>query len=154
METNAHRLDEGAGAGIEITSGNHLLPRQSDELAHGTVTLYTQCLVMLTGVYALVTARGALAAVSVRIAGYHHAGLQVFGHVGTHLFNHGTHLVARYNGHFYHGVLTQPCAQVGTTKTYILEAQQHLVGLHFLLRNVYYFHLALARNLYCFHWII
>ena len=154
VEAHTHRLDEGTGAGREQPCGNDLLPGQDNKLAHGTITLHAQRLVVLARIDARVAARSTLATVGIGIHRDHHAGLQALGHIGSHTLDHGTHLMAGNDRHAHHGVLAQISTEVGTTKSYILQAQEHLVGLHLLCGNVYNFHLAQARNLYCFHLIL
>ena len=123
METYAHRLYECTGARIEVACRDNLLPRQSYEFAHSTVTLNSQRLVVFAGVYPLVTARCTFAAIGVGIAGYYHSWFECVGYFCTNFFNYSAHLMSGYYGHFYHWIPAQPCIQVGTAESYILKAQ-------------------------------
>ena len=105
MEPHAHRLNERTGARGEQTGGDYFFPRQGDVFAHGTVALHAKCLIVLAGVDTRVAAGCAFAAIGVGVDRDGHAGLQSFGHLGTHGLYDGSHLMAGDNRQVYHRVL-------------------------------------------------
>ena len=56
VEAYTHRLYQCTGTRRELSGGNHLLPRQCDQFAHGTIALHTESLVMFAGIHTVVTA--------------------------------------------------------------------------------------------------
>ena len=56
MKTDAHRLNECSVFNGNRADGDDFLPGYGDVSAHGTVALYAECLVVLAGVVAAVTA--------------------------------------------------------------------------------------------------
>ena len=127
VETHTHRFDEGTGTGCEQSCRNDFLPRHGDILAHGSPTLHTECLVMLTGIHTAVTTGGTLATVRIRIDGHGHAGLQALGHVLANADDRGTHFMARHHRHAHHRIASTEGAEVTTTKTHVLQLQEYLI---------------------------
>ena len=112
MEAHAHGLYEGAVAQRDALHGYHLLPRHHDVVAHGTVALHTQCLVMLAGIGPTVHARGAMSAVGIGVYGHGSAYGKRVGHIGAHLLYGSTYLVSGDDGQLHHGVAPEEGVEV------------------------------------------
>ena len=153
VETDTHRLYQRTGAGVESLGGNHLLPRQHEQFAHGAPALHAERLVVLAGVHAAIAARGALTTVGIGIHGNNHAGLQHIGHVLAHADNLGAHLMARHDRHFHHGVAAAECIQVTAAETHISHFQQHFAIAHLRLGHFNHLHHRRLTNLNCFHYL-
>ena len=106
MEAYAHGLDEGCFLGCQCACRDNLLPGEDDVLAHGSVALHSEGLIVLAGVDASVAARGAVAAIGVGVAGDDHAWAEVGGYVGSYGFDDGTYLMAGDDRIESHGVAT------------------------------------------------
>ena len=154
VEPHTHRFDEGTGTGCEQSCGNHLLPWQGDIFAHGSPALYAKGLIVLTGVHTPVTAGGALATVRVGVDGHSHTRLQALRHVFAYAHDSGAYLMAWYHWHSHHGVATTEGAQVATTKTHVLQLQEHLIIARLGLCQVDDLHHRRLTNLNCFHFFL
>ena len=75
MEPYTHGFYQRTIAGTDVRCRNNLFPGHYQIVGHGSVALYTQCLVMLAGIEPTVAARSAFATVGVRVHGDYHARL-------------------------------------------------------------------------------
>ena len=149
METDRHRLDDGSMLYCDVANGDDLLPGNGDIFTHGTIALYSQCLVVLTSVVTSVLARRAVAAVGIWVDGDCHSGLQVCWNRSTYFCYLGTNLMTRNNRHLHHGVQSAVSIQVAAAEAYIMDAKQHLIGTALRFLDIY--HLGRLGDLYCFH---
>ena len=151
METDTHRLYQCTGAGIESLGGNHLLPGQDEQFAHGTPALHAERLVVLAGVHTAIPARGALATIGIGIHGDNHAGLQHIGHVLAHADNLCAHLMTGHHGHLHHRVAAAEGVQVAPAEAHVSHLQQYLAVAHLRLGHLNHLHHRRLTNLNCFH---
>ena len=120
MEAYTHRFNQGTGTRCEQSGRNHFLPRQHDILAHGTIALHAQCLVMLAGIDTSIAAGSTLPTIGIGVTSNDHARLQSLRNSGSYLLNDSSYLMTRNDWHLHHGVLPQISAEVRTTETDIL----------------------------------
>ena len=93
MESYGHRFYQRTNLRRKQTGGNNFLPRQCNHLAHCSIALYAQCLVVLTCIYPAIAAGGTLPTIGIRIDSDHHAWLQPIGHALSYRFNNRSYLM-------------------------------------------------------------
>ena len=151
MESDGHRLYEGAVSCRYAFHGYYLLPRQCDVLPHRTVALHSERLVVLARVHPSVAACGTLSAVGVRVDGDSHAGLQRVGASFAHRLDDGSYLVSRYDILLRHCVAAEESVEVRAAEAHIFEFQEHLSCLCCWFFHLHHLHVLWRGYRYCFH---
>ena len=90
VESHAHGFNQCDLLWLQAFSRNHFLPRNGNELAHGTMTLNAQRLVVLAGIEAAATTTGTATTGSIGVHRHLLTDLQPSGNVGTDGFDDGT----------------------------------------------------------------
>ena len=131
METDTHGFNQCAGLGGKGAGRDDFLPWQHDEFLHGTVALYTQCLIVLASVHPSIAAGSAFVAIGVGVASDHHAHFQLCRYIAAHGFDDGTHFVPGNDRVECHGVASHEGVDVGATEADILQSEHHFACLQF-----------------------